>query len=199
MEHKPEFRKITYQLLYLLKITIFALLRLTCPFSRRVSELNRRLISCDLHFKFLINLINPENVANLPGAEQVGREECTVGDNTLSSCKTRRLVEYHTLVCLFLQPERCKLFKLLATYFFIHKRIRKSINFRDAITFTQTRMHSSRMRTARLLTVSQHALPGGVPAGGVPAQGRCTCQWGVPAQGGVYLPGGCTCPGVVPA
>ena len=29
-----------------------------------------------------------------------------------------------------------------------------------------TRMHSSRMRTGRLLTVSQHALPGGVPAGG---------------------------------
>ena len=38
---------------------------------------------------------------------------------------------------------------------------------------TVTRMHSSRMRTARLLTVSQHALAGGVPArgGGVPAWG----------------------------
>ena len=49
------------------------------------------------------------------------------------------------------------------------------------------------MRTARLLTVSQHALPGGVPAGGgVPAQGG-----GVSARG-VYLPrgGGCTCQGV---
>ena len=34
----------------------------------------------------------------------------------------------------------------------------------------KTRMHSSRMRTARLLTVSQHALPWGVPARGVPAQ-----------------------------
>ena len=51
-----------------------------------------------------------------------------------------------------------------------------------------------RMRTARLLTISQHALPGGVPAsGGVPV-GGCTCQ-GV----GMYLPGGgvpvggCTC------
>ena len=32
-------------------------------------------------------------------------------------------------------------------------------------------MHSSRMHTARLLTVSQHALLGGVPAGGVPARG----------------------------
>ena len=70
-----------------------------------------------------------------------------------------------------------------------------------------TRMHSSRMRTARLLTVSQYALAGGVPARG------CTCQGGVPAggvpargctcQGKVYLlrrgvgvpGGGCTCPG----
>ena len=42
-------------------------------------------------------------------------------------------------------------------------------------------MHSSGMRTARLLTISQHALcPGGVPAWG------CTCQ------------GGCTCPGTPP-
>ena len=44
-------------------------------------------------------------------------------------------------------------------------------------------MHSSRMRTARLLTVSQHALLGGVPARGVYLTG------GVPAQGG-YLLGG---------
>ena len=55
-------------------------------------------------------------------------------------------------------------------------------------------MHSSRMRTARLLTISQHALLGGVPAqegtspggvpawGGVPARG-CTCLGGVPARG----------------
>ena len=47
-----------------------------------------------------------------------------------------------------------------------------------------TRMHSSRMRTARLLTVSQHALQGGVPVRG------CTYP-------GVYLPSrGCTFPGV---
>ena len=73
-----------------------------------------------------------------------------------------------------------------------------------------TRMHSSRMRTTRLLTVSQHALagrctcqgvylPGGGPArgmylpGGVPA-------WGVPARGvpvGVYLQGGVSARGRV--
>ena len=48
------------------------------------------------------------------------------------------------------------------------------------------------MRTARLLTVSQHVLLGGVPAkGGVPA-GGCTYP-------GVYLPRGCTFPGGVPA
>ena len=71
-----------------------------------------------------------------------------------------------------------------------------------------TRIHSSKMRTAHLLTVSQHALPGGVPAwgctclGGVPAggcicHGEVTAQLGVPAQGvylcrRVYLPRGCT-------
>ena len=78
-------------------------------------------------------------------------------------------------------------------------------------------MHSSKMRTARLLTVSQHALLGGVPAPGggvltrsvylpgvylpggylpwwgcVPAQGVCTWPGGgVPAQEG-------TCPGTHP-
>ena len=46
------------------------------------------------------------------------------------------------------------------------------------------------MRTARLLTVSQHALRRGVYLpGGVPA-GRCTCP-------GMYLPGGVPAQGVV--
>ena len=46
-------------------------------------------------------------------------------------------------------------------------------------------MHSSGMRTARLLTVSQYA----------PWPGRgCTSLGGTCL--GVYLPGGCTCPGV---
>ena len=61
--------------------------------------------------------------------------------------------------------------------------------------FWVTRMHSSRMRTGRSLTVFQGLLfPGGcVPArGGVPAQGGCTCPGGVPAWG-VYLLGACTC------
>ena len=62
----------------------------------------------------------------------------------------------------------------------------------------KTRMHSSGMRTACLLTVSQHALhrggvcprgclPGGVYLGGLP--------WGVSAQRGC-LPRGGVCPGV---
>ena len=54
--------------------------------------------------------------------------------------------------------------------------------------YYNTRMHSSRMRTARLLPVSpnMHCSGGGdVPArGGVPALGGCTCP------GGVYLPCG---------
>ena len=96
-------------------------------------------------------------------------------------------------------------------------------------SYWQTRMHSSRMRTACVLPVSpsMHCPPGGVPArggftcqgvscqGGVPpGRGRtcpwggCTCEgvylWGgVPVRGctceGVYLPWGCTCPGSVPA
>ena len=47
-----------------------------------------------------------------------------------------------------------------------------------------TRMHSSRMRTARLLPVSpsMHCSPGVVPA------------WGVYLPVGVYQPRGCTCP-----
>ena len=68
-------------------------------------------------------------------------------------------------------------------------------------------MHSSGMRTARLLTVSQHALspegctclggylPGGYTGlGVVPAWGCVYLSEGVPARS-VYLPGG-TCPGV---
>ena len=50
------------------------------------------------------------------------------------------------------------------------------------------RMHSSRMHTACLLTVSQHALLGG-----------CTCLGGVPAQGGGVPAWGCSCLGGVPA
>ena len=56
-----------------------------------------------------------------------------------------------------------------------------------------TRMHPNRMRTARLLTVSQHALLGMYLPGGVPAGGRCTFPGGVPAQGE------CTCAGGIPA
>ena len=73
-----------------------------------------------------------------------------------------------------------------------------------------TRMHSSGMRTARLLTVSpsvhctvgcvsaqwcvssQGGLPGGVCPGG------CVCPGLVSAQGGVW-PGGCVCKGGVSA
>ena len=47
-------------------------------------------------------------------------------------------------------------------------------------------MHSSRMRTACLLTVSQHALLGWV-----------YLPRGVYLLGGGYLPGGCTCQGGV--
>ena len=59
-------------------------------------------------------------------------------------------------------------------------------------------MHSSRMRTARLLTISQHELPrGGVPAwGGVPARVGTPAVWGT--YPGVYLLGGCTYQGYLP-
>ena len=48
-------------------------------------------------------------------------------------------------------------------------------------------MHSSRMRTARALTIGRGVyLPrGDVPAGGIPATGVYLPRRGVPAQGGV--------------
>ena len=62
-----------------------------------------------------------------------------------------------------------------------------------------TRMHSSRMRTGRLLTVCRSLLPGGVCfrgsvcSGGVSAPGGCLLL-----GGGCLLPGG-VCSGVVSA
>ena len=61
----------------------------------------------------------------------------------------------------------------------------------ESLTHTcETRIHSSRMRTAHLLTISQHALLGGTCPGvylpGVYLPGWCTCLGGVPARG-VYL------------
>ena len=54
-------------------------------------------------------------------------------------------------------------------------------------TTTRTRMHSSRMRTGRSLTVCCSLLPGGVCSGGV-------CSWGgVFSQGGVWSRGVCVC------
>ena len=50
--------------------------------------------------------------------------------------------------------------------------------------YLSTRMHSSRMHTARTLTIS----------GGCTCPRGCACPGGVPAQGGT-CPGGCTCPG----
>ena len=61
------------------------------------------------------------------------------------------------------------------TDIFVHVGLKKYWN---------TRMHSSGMRTARLLTVSQHALDRwGVCQGGVPGPGGCVSV-------GVYLPRG---------
>ena len=68
-----------------------------------------------------------------------------------------------------------------------------------------TRMHSSRMRTARALTVSPSmfcsggrgvSAHGGVSADGVSAPGGCLLR-GVSAPGGSLLLGGCLLPGGV--
>ena len=66
-------------------------------------------------------------------------------------------------------------------------------------------MHSSRIRTAHLLTVSQHALLGGMYLPGVCTYMEGVPAWGVylprgvPGQGipgqGMYLAEGCTCLG----
>ena len=95
----------------------------------------------------------------------------------------------------------------------VNKRIHVQLGERwvnNKLDLDLTRMHSSRMRTARLLTVSQYALSGGrCPClGGVCTCRGCTCRgctcpggvptWGCSCPGG-YLPGGRTCPGGVPA
>ena len=102
----------------------------------------------------------------------------------------------------------------MAELLFFEKRDENRSYYKDT-----TRIHSSRVRTARLLTASQHAV--GVPAwgvylpgrgmylprgctclgGGVPARG-CTCLGGVPAFGCTclgYLSRGCTWLGGIPA
>ena len=70
-----------------------------------------------------------------------------------------------------------------------------------------TRMHSRRMRTARLLPyLPACTAPGGVPSpgvylvpGGVPGPRGCTWSQGVClVLGGVPGPRGCTCPGTPP-
>ena len=68
--------------------------------------------------------------------------------------------------------------------------------------FNQTRLHSSRMRTARALTVSPSMLcaGGGVCSQGGVSRGVCSggcLLWGVSALGGCLLPGGSAPGGVV--
>ena len=75
------------------------------------------------------------------------------------------------------------------------------ITHRDAVgSNDKIRMHSSRMRTARLLLM--HCSEGGVPGRGGTCPGGCTwsqggtCPGGVPAQGGVPGLGGVPTQGV---
>ena len=72
---------------------------------------------------------------------------------------------------------------------------------------TTTRMHSSRMRTGRSLTVCRSLLPGGGGGmhaswgvcmlwGGLHVSGRVHASWGGACfLGGCMLPGGCVLPG----
>ena len=80
----------------------------------------------------------------------------------------------------------------------VHENLISFFNNIERNCFAKTRIHSSGMRTARLLPVSPSTL---LP--GVDLPGGCTCPGGVPAGGvpaGVFLPGGvpaqggCTCP-----
>ena len=74
------------------------------------------------------------------------------------------------------------------------------VDFRYAVELIAklTRMHSSRMRTGRSLTVFRRLLLrggctwswGGVVRGGVPGPGGAVVR-GVPGHGGVPGPGGC--------
>ena len=71
-----------------------------------------------------------------------------------------------------------------------------SIVFIDVFIYL-TRMHSSRMRTGRSLTVCRGglSLSGGPCPGGFPA-GASPCPWGVSLPGGSPCPGGVSLPGV---
>ena len=59
--------------------------------------------------------------------------------------------------------------------------------------FLKTRLHSSRMRTARSLPVSPSMHYGGGKGGYLPR--GCTCPGGGTCRGRRYLSGGCTCRG----
>ena len=94
-----------------------------------------------------------------------------------------------------------------ATWWNLHYFLKKSpaASLSSPLNMLTTRMHSSGMRTARLLPVSpsMHCSGGCTCWGCVPGPGGCTC-WGVylvpggvPGPGGVYLPGGCTWSGGV--
>ena len=103
-------------------------------------------------------------------------------------------------------------------------KIKNNISYVHVKKDIDTRLHSSRMRTARTLTVSPSMLcSGGVPGpgvylvpgslgvylvlGGVPGPGGCTWSggcvcllWGVPGPGGcTWSPGGVPGPGGVSA
>ena len=87
--------------------------------------------------------------------------------------------------------------------FSISSEFRYKVFMSNSEIYIETRIHSSGMRTARLLTVSQHALPPGgtCPGGYLPGS---TCLGGVPARGGVpawgvYLPRRVYLPRGVPA
>ena len=74
------------------------------------------------------------------------------------------------------------------------KTLHDNIDGKRKVSFTPTRMHSSRMRTGRSLTVCCSVLPGGVllgPRGGSPWSGGYAWSGGVlPVQGGMPGPGG---------
>ena len=67
----------------------------------------------------------------------------------------------------------------------IHSMI-LSVNFKEKVQRSKIRMHSSRMRTGRSLTVCRSLLPGDVCSGGR----GCLLPGGGLLQGGL-LPGGC--------
>ena len=97
-----------------------------------------------------------------------------------------RFINTLNLIKLSIFHKRRVIFHLKYIYIFTSKQwVTFSIDFKGSLKVSQTSMHSSRMRTTRLLTVL-----GGLHPGGSTQPGGVCIQGCLPNLGGVYIQGG---------